>query len=90
MSETTEVVTPVKKLVVPTTDDEFEDDELDDEDEDGEVDFIPPSRNDLAELFEQWNLEDSQGDPEEQRQSWELLKRLLDEDRMGYRLLFPK
>jgi hypothetical protein len=42
----------------------------------------------LIDLLDEW----SRGDPddqEEQRETWELLKRYLDEDRLSYRKLFP-
>jgi hypothetical protein len=87
MSNATEVVPPVRRLVEPVVDEGFDDF---DNDEYNEVDYLPPSEHGLAELLESWNDEDRQGDPEEQRRSWELLKHLLDEDRLGYRPLFPK
>lgn len=43
-------------------------------------------RNQSAlEMLREWDQED----PEEQRETWELLKRALDEDRPGQRKLFP-
>lgn len=42
----------------------------------------------LIELMNEWSQGDEQ-DQEEQRETWELLKRLLDEDRSSYRKLFP-
>ncbi len=43
-------------------------------------------RNQAAlEMLDEWDQED----PEEQRETWEYLKRVLDEDRPSYRKLFP-
>jgi hypothetical protein len=42
----------------------------------------------LIEMLDEWSQGDEQ-DQEEQRETWELLKRLLDEDRPSYRKLFP-
>ena len=43
-------------------------------------------RNQAAlEMLQEWD----QDDPEEQRITWEFLKRALDEDREGQRKLFP-
>ena len=43
-------------------------------------------RNQAAlDMLREWDQED----PEEQRQTWEFLKRALDEDRPGQRPLFP-
>lgn len=43
-------------------------------------------RNQAAlEMLREWDQED----PEEQRATWEFLKRALDEDRSGQRPLFP-
>jgi hypothetical protein len=42
----------------------------------------------LIEMLNEWSQGDEQ-DQEEQRETWELLKRLLDEDRPSYRKLFP-
>ena len=42
----------------------------------------------LIALMDEWSQGDEQ-DQEEQRETWELLKRLLDEDRPSYRRLFP-
>ncbi len=42
----------------------------------------------LIEMLNEWSEGDEQ-DQEEQRETWELLKRLLDEDRPSYRKLFP-
>jgi hypothetical protein len=43
-------------------------------------------RNQAAlEMLREWDQED----PEEQRETWEFLKRALDEDRPGQRPLFP-
>jgi hypothetical protein len=43
-------------------------------------------RNQAAlEMLHQWDQED----PDEQRETWEFLKRALDEDRPGQRQLFP-
>lgn len=44
--------------------------------------LIPPEHDtDLGEMFDRWNEEDRQGDPEEQQRSFDLLMRLLEEDR---------
>ena len=40
----------------------------------------------LIQLLQSWSEE---GDEEEQRQAFENLKRTLEEDRLGYRKLFP-
>jgi excisionase family DNA binding protein len=40
----------------------------------------------LIQLLRSWRTE---GDPEEQRETWEYLKKALDEDRMSSRKLFP-
>jgi hypothetical protein len=42
----------------------------------------------LIEMLNEWSEGDGH-DQEEQRETWELLKRLLDEDRPSYRKLFP-
>ena len=42
----------------------------------------------LIEMLDEWSQGDEQ-DQEEQRETWELLKRLLDEDRPSSRKLFP-
>jgi hypothetical protein len=42
----------------------------------------------LIDMLNEWSQGDEQ-DQEEQRETWELLKRLLDEDRPSYRKLFP-
>lgn len=42
----------------------------------------------LIEMLNEWAQGDDQ-DQEEQRETWELLKRLLDEDRPSTRKLFP-
>jgi hypothetical protein len=42
----------------------------------------------LLEMLNEWSQGDEQ-DQEEQRETWELLKRLLDEDRPSHRKLFP-
>jgi len=41
----------------------------------------PTETGDIGELFDLWDEEDSQGDPEEQQRSLDLLMRRLDEDR---------
>ncbi len=42
----------------------------------------------LVDLLNEWSHGDEQ-DQEEQQETWELVKRLLDEDRPSYRKLFP-
>lgn len=42
----------------------------------------------LIDLLHEWADGDA-SDQEEQRETWELLKRYLDEDRLSYRKLFP-
>jgi hypothetical protein len=42
----------------------------------------------LIALLDEWADGDAE-DQEEQRETWELLKRYLDEDRLSYRKLFP-
>lgn len=42
-------------------------------------------REALTELLRRWREEDE----EEQRETWEYLKKALDEDRLSYRKLFP-
>jgi hypothetical protein len=41
----------------------------------------PTETGDIGELFDLWDEEDRQGDPEEQQRSLDLLMRRLDEDR---------
>ena len=43
-------------------------------------------REALIELLRRWREE---GDEEEQKETWEYLKKALDEDRLSYRKLFP-
>lgn len=43
--------------------------------------IVPPSHDDLEALLDTWDVEDSQGNPEEQRRSLNLLIHLLDVDR---------
>ena len=42
----------------------------------------------IIDLLNEWSHGDEQ-DQEEQRETWDLVKRLLDEDRPSYRKLFP-
>ncbi len=49
--------------------------------------LLPPARN-VAAIRALEEVYDD-GDEEEQRETWEYLKRVLDEDRLSYRKLFP-
>lgn len=40
----------------------------------------------VIDLLDSWE----QDDPEEQRETWALLKQTIDEDRLSYRKLFPE
>lgn len=42
----------------------------------------------LVALLDEWAYGDAQ-DQEEQRETWEILQRVLDEDRLSSRMLFP-
>jgi aminopeptidase N len=48
---------------------------------------LPP--DDVAEKIRKLQSILEIGDPEEQRETWEYLKKALDEDRLSYRKLFP-
>ncbi len=53
-------------------------------DEDQRV-YRPPQPQAILDLLQSWEDDD----PEEQRETWEYLKKALDEDRLGARKLFP-
>ena len=47
--------------------------------------YGPPQTQAILDLLQSWEDDD----PEEQRETWEYLKKALDEDRLGARKLFP-